>query len=227
MTRSAVTSSPWQKAVKAGRLLVQHGPAGLLRKLREHFAYHLDSKWHFVYLHFELDKEFSRIPESSALAVRVAEAADCARIEAELYPEMRGEQAEETKYFGLVGDPGVRCFIGDRDGRLVHYSWVFLDAGASPIVDTPFNRQHLQPGDVYIGPIFTVPGARGFIYPQVLATIVRYLKSQPGARRIVVLVQGKNPAAVSFYKRLGFIEIVDAQRRPWWARAGGRLYRND
>jgi len=223
VTQPVLRSSAWQKICKAARLLLQGGPAGLGRKLREHYTYHVDSKWHFVYLQFPLSNEFSRIPASSAVSVRIAEPADMPKIKDELFPVMTGEQTEETKYFDLVGHPDVRCFMAEKEGRLVHYSWVFLDAGSSPLVDTPFDGRLVCGGDAYIGPIFTAPGARGFIYPQVLSNIVRFLKEDPAVRRIVVLVQGKNPAAVSFYKRIGFSEIPDAQRRPFWSRLGAAL----
>lgn len=221
MTWSPVRSTGLNKLARAARLVVHQGPAELFRKLREYFVYHLDSKWHFVYLGFALEKEFSRIPESSKLTVRVAEEADLPRIERELFPEMTGEQEDEKKYFGLIGTSGICCFVAERDGRLVHYSWVFLNASASPIIDTPFKRSLLRVGDSYVGPVFTVPGARGFIYPQVLANIVRYLKGRPGLARIVVLVQGKNPAAVSFYKRMDFAVIENAHHRPAWSRLAG------
>ena len=223
MTQPVLRSSAWQKICKAARLLLQGGPAGLGRKLREHYNYHVDSKWHFVYLQFPLSNEFSRIPASSAVSVRIAQPADMPKITDELFPVMTGEQTEETKYFDLVGHPDVRCFMAEKEGRLVHYSWVFLDAGSSPLMDTPFDGRLVCSGDAYIGPIFTAPEARGFIYPQVLSNIVRFLKEDPAVRRIVVLVQGKNPAAVSFYKRIGFFEIPDAQRRPLWSRLGAAL----
>jgi ribosomal protein S18 acetylase RimI-like enzyme len=200
-----------------GRTLLEEGPASLFLKIREYIRYNLDSKWHFVYLQFELEKEFSRIPMSETLTVRVASTADTARIRSELFPEMKGEQSNEKKYFDLLGQNSVRCFVAESEGRFVHYSWVFMDAQASPMVDVPFDRRNLRPGDVYIGPIFTVPGARGFIYPQVLSSIVRYLKECPGPTRIVLFVYGRNPAAVSFYKRLGFSEIDNSQPRTVWS----------
>ena len=206
-----------QKVAEVGRTLLDEGPASLFRKIREYIRYNLDSKWHFVYLQFELEKEFSRIPMSETLTVRVASTADTGRIRSELFPEMKGEQSYEKKYFDLLGRDGVRCFVAESEGRFVHYSWVFLDAQASPMVEVPFDQLNLRSGDVYIGPVFTVPGTRGFIYPQVLSSIVRYLKEYPGATRIVLFVWGKNPAAVSFYKRLGFSEIDNSQPRTGWS----------
>ncbi|MEK7247624.1 MAG: hypothetical protein AAB092_04040 [Chloroflexota bacterium] len=203
--------------MEAFRTLRKEGPSGVRRKAGEFLAYHLDLKWHFVYLSFGLAQEFMRVPMTSALTVRVATPADLGRINAELFPEMTGEQTYETRYFGLLGQDDVRCFVAERDGVLVHYSWVFLNASTSPLMDTPFDRRMLREGDVYVGPVFTSPKVRGFIYPQVLASIVRYLKEAPAATRIVLFVQGKNPAAVTYYKRLRFDEMVNAGARPAWS----------
>jgi len=217
VTRVRVRSTPIQKVVAASRLVIREGPSSLGRKIGNYLAYNLDSRWDFVYLQFRLDREFTRVSISAALTVRVATPADLGRIQAELFPEMKGEQAYETRYFDLLGHDRVRCFVAEREGRLVHYSWVFLDAHTSPIMDTPLDQRKLRKGDVYIGPVFTSPMARGFIYPQVLSSIVRYLKDTPGATRIVLLVQGRNPAAVTFYKRLRFEEITGAATRPAWS----------
>jgi ribosomal protein S18 acetylase RimI-like enzyme len=224
MTDRVVRTNLMQKATAGVRTLFQQGPAGLARKIREYSAYHLDAKWSFVYLAYDLSQPFMRMPMDPAVTVRTATTADRPRIDAELFPIMVGEQEYEKRYFGLLGDPGVLCYLAERDGLLNHYSWVFLDAAASPIVDTPFDATLLRPGDVYIGPVFTSPAARGFIYPQVLATIVRDLTTTPAAKRIVVLVQGRNAAAVSYYKRLRFIELP-APRQPAWSSTVGRLIR--
>lgn len=212
-----------QKVRAAVGMLLREGPGSLLRKIREYLVYNLDLKWDFVYLEFGLDQEFTRVPMTNALTVRVATPADLPRIQRELFPEMTGEQTYETRYFSLLGQDRVRCFVAERDGLLVHYSWVFLDAESSPIMGVPFDRRNLRPGDVYIGPIFTSPRARGFVYPQVLASIIRYLKQHPGATRIVLFVQGRNPAAVSYYTRLRFDKIENARSRPAWMRLWKKL----
>ena len=115
------------------------------------------------------------------------------------------------RYFESIDQPKAKCFLAETAGKLVHYSWVFLDAFDSPIMNTPFKKSKLRSGDAYIGPVFTSPAVRGFIYLQVLPDILHYLKENSVARRVVLLVDGRNPAALSFYKRIGFKEIVDAQ----------------
>lgn len=199
------------------RLLLEQGPTAFKDRIRQSLTYHLDNKWHFVYLQFELRDHFTGIPMSDSLAIRIAGMEDIEQIRVQLFPEMKGEQVHEKKYFDRLNRRDVRCFIAERDGKLVHYSWVFLDAGASPLAAVPFDRRKLRPGDVYIGPVFTAPGARGFIYPQVLAEIIRHLKSDPSAARLLLLVYGRNPPAVSFYKRLGFLEIDNPEPRRVWS----------
>jgi ribosomal protein S18 acetylase RimI-like enzyme len=212
-----IRSTPSQKLAAAVRTLLRHGPGALARKVRAYLSYNLDSKWDFVYLAFVLKQDFPRVPMADGLVVRVATLADLDRVRAELFPEMTGEQAYETRYFDLLGQDRVRCFVAESDGLLVHYSWVFLDARMSAIIDTPFDRSKLRPGDVYIGPVFTTPKARGFIYPHVLSSIVHYLRETPGATRIVLFVQDRNPAAVTYYKRLGFDDIAAAATQPAWS----------
>ena len=91
------------------------------------------------------------------------------------------------------------------------WSWVFTDTFNSPIMDTPFDKSKLRTGDSYIGPVFTSPAVRGFVYLHVLPAILSYLKESSGVKRALLLVDGRNSAAVSFYKRAGFKEIVGAQ----------------
>jgi ribosomal protein S18 acetylase RimI-like enzyme len=62
-----------------------------------------------------------------------------------------------------------------------------------------------------------------FIYWDVLFSIVRYVEEFSGATRIVLLVQGRNPAAVRFYKRLRFDEIDNSKARPAWSLLLGKL----
>jgi ribosomal protein S18 acetylase RimI-like enzyme len=58
-----------------------------------------------------------------------------------------------------------------------------------------------------------------------LPDILGYLKENSGAKRALLLVDGRNPAAVSFYKRLGFKEIVNAQPKNIYSFLWRRLSR--
>lgn len=213
MANSGIRSTLGAKIAQALRVLVNTGPSGVVRKMRDHLRYHLDDKWRFVYLQFDLSVQTVTMAPNSALTIRVATMADAARIHSELFTEMQGEQSYDKRYFDLLGRDDVLCFVAERGGRLIHYSWVFFDVGASPMVETPVDRRCLREGDVFVGPVFTVPDARGFVYPHVLSAIIRQLQGTLGARRIVLFVYEKNQGAVAFHKRMGFTDIENARSR--------------
>lgn len=173
-------------------------PARVIRYVR----YHLIDKWKFVYFEFPLTKSIPQFPRPAGVISRVATAADRERVEADLFPEMTGDLAYDRRYFEAIdADPGFKCYIAEADGRLVHYSWVRLDAAESPLASLPFGP--IRPGDSYIGPVFTSPKARGMIYLFVLGDVLRDLKAA-GKERLLLMVDGRRPAAVGFYRRLGF-----------------------
>ena len=202
-----------EKLREAKRILAQKGLPGLCYALRSHLVYHLRSKWSFVYLEFPLDQKISSFRTKEAVTVRIATEGDLDKIRADIFPSLKGELGYEKIYFQLLNQPGVKCFLGECKNKFVHYSWVFLDAFQSPIVEVPFDRNQLRAKDAYVGPIFTSPEYRGFVYLEVLSAILRFLRDEASCERVLVLVQGENPSAVSFYKRMGFKEISDAQPR--------------
>jgi len=216
MARGNIRSSVDAKVCLAVRTLCDVGLAGALRKIADYLRYHFDHKWRFVYLQFHLAASVSAMPSNPALAVRVATRADLSSIHNELFPEMKGEQIYDKRYFDFLGDDEIVCFIAERDGRLIHYSWVFFDLGASPLDGAPVDRRCIREGDVFVGPVFTIPAARGFVYPHVLTAIIHYLQDLPRARRIVLFVYEKNPGAAAFHKRMGFTEMEGAQIRSAW-----------
>lgn len=140
--------------------------------------------------------------------IHLATKADRSRIAAELFPTLVGDLAYDRRYFDALGeDDDVQCFLAESDGKIIHYSWVFLDARNSPLVRVPFDRKVLLEGDAYIGPVFTSPDARGLVYLQVLSQILQSLKDGGRIRRLLLMVDGRRPAAVAFYRRLGFKQI--------------------
>lgn len=193
------------------RSFSQGGFSSVFRTVAGYAAYHLSNKWRFVYFEYYLEQEVFSFKADANITVRVATLDDLVRIKAEIFPLLDAELAYDIRYFELINQPMTNCFLAETGGRLVHYSWVFTDALSSPLMDTPFDKSQLTTDDAYIGPIFTSPAARGFIYLHVLPVIVGYLKENSRVKRILLLVDGKNPAAASFYKRLGFKEITDAQ----------------
>ena len=211
MKRSPIRSSFLGKIHEAGRISAREGLVGLFRSVCSYVQYHARSKWSFVYFEFPLERRIFPLNGPDSVVVRIASREDLGRIRSEIFPVLDGEWRYEKRYFDLLDDPEIKCFLAEKDGKLVHYSWVFLDALRSPMRDVPFDERKLRKGDAYIGPIFTNPSARGLIYPRVLVTILRYLKENRSADRVVLFVQGRNPSAVAFYHRLGFKAIEDAQ----------------
>ena len=187
-----------------------------LTSLLDYAGYHARDKWEFTYIEFPLAAKLTEFPRPEGLEVRIATRADVPRLEAEVIGHREGSEANERRYLPRIGTPDLCCFLGERDGRIVHYSWVFLDAKTSPLFEVPFDRSHARAGDVYVGPVFTDSTARGFIYPYVLASIVKHLRGLGTAKRIVVLVRGGRDSAVNFYRKIGFTVMSGVTRpRPW------------
>jgi len=203
----SVNSGILQKINYAKKLIREKGIKGFLPALGDFLHYHLKNKWHFVYLEWKLENPVICFPKQDALVVRQATTDDLNKIKRDLFPYLLGALEYEKRYFQYLGHQKVKCFVAEKDNKLVHYSWVFISAMQSPLAKTPFDSKNFKPTDVYVGPIFTSPSFCGFIYPYVLGAIQQFLIENTSASRVIVLVQGLNPAAVSFYKRLGFREI--------------------
>ncbi len=194
-----------QTVRKVVKKLSDEGPVGLARAARTFATYHLRDKWHFVYLRFSLDTPIYSL-EDASITIRRATPGDRKRIETDLFPHLIGAQSADREYFDGLGESGPQCFLAESNGRFVHYSWVFADVFRSPMTRLPFDQSRFRSGDAYVGPVFTSPDARGMTYLHVLPKILHYLKDN-GLRRVWVLVDGRNPSAVSFYKRIGFAQL--------------------
>lgn len=202
---------------EATRIISHEGLTRFLQVIFAYIIYHLNSKWHFVYIEFPLQQPIFSFTVKEPLLVRIATPDDMDRIKSEIFPVLEGDLSYDKRYFRLLDQPDIKCFLAEKDGKLVHYSWVFMDASSSLLMDVPFDKRKLRQGDAFIGPVFTTPNARGLVYLHVLSVILHYLQSNEYARRALGFVDGRNPAAVSFFKRLGFTEIVDAQRRSMYS----------
>ncbi|MDA0733974.1 MAG: GNAT family N-acetyltransferase [Chloroflexi bacterium] len=211
MSELSVKSSFSQRIKAARRILAEEGFSNLCQAVVSNLAFHLSSKWHFVYFAFSLEEQTPCFNTKGPISVRIATSEDIARIESDIFPALEAEMQYEKRYFRLISEPKIKCFLAEQDGKLVHYSWVFLDASHSLLAEVPFNQKKLTSNDAFIGPVFTNQSARGLVYLHVLSAILDYLKNNAGASRAIVFFDGKNPAAASFYKRLGFKEITDAQ----------------
>lgn len=143
-----------------------------------------------------------------SIMVQFAALENIARIRRELFPKLVGGLEYDKRYFQFIGSEDVKYITAEIDGELIHYSWLFLDARRSPLMQVPFHKEQFRPGDVFIGPVFTVPAARGlWVYPYVLSFIVRYLRKNRLWKSVLIFVDGRKKAACPFYKRLGFDEI--------------------
>jgi GNAT superfamily N-acetyltransferase len=184
---------------------------GVAGHLRRYMRYKLKSQWEFVYFELSLDEPIFSLKLKEPFVVRLAVQDDIPRIESDIYPLLSSKEEGDRRYISLIGKNGVRCFVAEKDDKLVHYSWVFDNVLDSPLMHTPFYKTKIRSGDIYLGPVFTSPHVRGaWISPYSLSKICEYLKSKTDAKRILLLVHTSTPGAVGFYKRLGFREITNA-----------------
>ena len=186
-------------------LLRKRGITALLRKSVRYVSHLLGEQSHFVYFVFSLDQPFPNFHLDNVGSVRLADSKDIARIQSELFPFITEDEENDKRYFKLLGQAGVNCFLAEKEGILVHYTWLFWDARKSPLTDTPFSKTLIREGDAYVGPAFTSPLARGtWIYPHVLMNLLSFAKETAKQKRIILFVNGKNPSAINFFTRLGF-----------------------
>lgn len=198
-----------QRCALIWRRLADEGVSGTVALFTRFASTHLIDKWRFAYFEFALAGTPPVFASQPGVAVHVAAPADRPRIEAELFPTLVGDLAYDRRYFEAIGeDADVKCFLAESGGKIIHYSWVFLDARNSPLVRVPFNRAALRAGDAYIGPVFTSPSARGLVYLHVLSEVLRFMHEGGRVRRLLLMVDGRRPAAVAFYRRLGFRQIT-------------------
>lgn len=202
---------------RLSRLIARHGVAGSFRQAAKFVRYHLVDTRQFVYFEFLLDKPIPTFAAPPGCVAREATSADRSQVVHDVFPDLVGDLAHDRHYFETLGaDEGVRCFLGEVNGRIVHYSWVILDARQSPVASLPIGP--LREGDAYLGPVFTSPRARGLVYPFVLGIILHELR-RLGRRRVLLMVDGRRPAAVGFYVRLGFAKTgrpPGGSRLPRW-----------
>lgn len=167
---------------------------------------HLWTKWRFVGFCYPPEKPIFSLPATGAERIWKASSADRQRIQRELFPAMEGTEAAGDKhYFKNLGHESSPCFLAERDGQLVHYTWVFLNALRSPAMKVPLIRRNAQVGDVYVGPVFTHPKARGtWVYPAVLRAVLEFMRTVQPRARVLLVVSGDNKPGISFFTRLGF-----------------------
>jgi len=208
---SVAKSSFYEKCCRVVRVLFSEGFKELLTQLSRYTRYKLKDQWEFVYFELLLDKAALSFPMKEPLIVRPAVPDDIPRIESDIFPFLSNNEEEDKRYISLIGKEGFKCFIAEKEGKLVHYFLVFDTALESPLIKTPFDKGKVRGGDAYLGSAFTSPHARGlWIVPFSLSKICEYLINETDANRALVLVHRDTPGAISFFKRLGFREIANA-----------------
>jgi ribosomal protein S18 acetylase RimI-like enzyme len=204
----SVKSSLAEKLRCAKAILADKGLINFCQAIYGYIVYHLSTKWHFVYYELPLEQKIFSLKTKEPITVKIATFEDLERIKADIFPDLVGGMESDKRYFKFIGHPGIQCFLAEREGKLIYYAWVFMDAFDSLIMEVPFDKTKLRAGDAFIGSVFTAPAVRGMsVHPCVLSTILDYLRANGCARRVLFFVDGKNTSAQAFYERLGFKEI--------------------
>ncbi|OGL68013.1 hypothetical protein A3B21_00175 [Candidatus Uhrbacteria bacterium RIFCSPLOWO2_01_FULL_47_24] len=175
------------------------------RKMLQYARYHLFEERHLVCFAYLLDRPLVQFPISDLLEIHIATPADYKQITRDLFPVLIKEHEYDKRYFLRLGDPRAQCFIAQREGKIIHYTWFFHDATTSPFRKIWSQRRKAKKGDAYIGPVFTHPSARGtLVYSSVLVRILEYARQQ-GCKRLLLVIDGRRPSAVRFYERFNFV----------------------
>ncbi len=195
----------------------------LKRKIDHYKNYNLYDKWDFIYMQYNLNDKKLRFGSKYDKNISIANQLDLQQIQSDIYPNMSSRY--DQRYFRFLGEKDRDCFLYDDKGKLIHYSWVFYDINKSPLASTPLGTQQFQNKVVFWGPTFTIPLARGVIYPYIFSYIVRSLINNKKAERIVNFVYKYNPGAFRFYQTLGFVPIDNQPVAPIFIRIARLLDR--
>ncbi len=208
MHSSSITSSWRAKWARLFSTTINRGPSATIELLYRALRHRLVDQWEYVYFERSLGAVFATIKTPDGVQIRRARASDRVAIERDVFPLITPDIENDKRYFSLLGNPEVQCFIALYNDRIVHYTWVFMNAKESPLMSTPFDRCAIRAGDMYIGPAFTAEAMRGvWIYPAVLATIWEELSHESGLKRALLFVSPHNRGAVPFFQRFGFRPI--------------------
>lgn len=179
---------------------------GLFASLR----YKILDQWRFRYFYLFLDRsEDLRLSDNPAIRIFKLSSSNLDQVRSDLFHAM-GDNSKDRSIFEVYhSHQDVECWLAERDRKIVHYCWVFYNVYMSPIATTPFRKSLLRSDDIFIGPVFTSPQARGFIFLVTLCKILNELKGVCRYRRVLVFAYSKNIGAFSFYRRMGFMPIKD------------------
>ncbi len=194
------------------RSVFDDGIVGLLALIKSYLIYNFKEKWRFIYFELDMKKvppyELPKIDDS--IVIRIAKKEDIAKIKSDIYPVLTPKEENDKRYIERIGIELFKCFIAERNGKILHYFLVFESAQKSPLIQTPIKSTKIHSGDAYLGTAFTAPEARGlWIVPHTLLSIFSYLEHNTDVRRILAIVHKDTPGAEGFYKRLGFNTMND------------------
>tara|TARA_B100000700_G_C14876886_1_gene776102 strand:- start:276 stop:929 length:654 start_codon:yes stop_codon:yes gene_type:complete len=178
--------------------------------------YHLYEKWNLFYMTYNLQKQKLKFGDKYHDSIFKASVDDINKIKSDLYPSMIEDY--DVRYFKQLGRDGFDCFLCEQAGHFIHYSWIFYDLAKSPLSSTPIGIKRFCERSLFWGPTFTVPNSRGLIYPYVFSKIVLFLRAETNFEHILICAYKGNKGAVKFYKNLGFEELSNPPRPPFWVK---------
>jgi hypothetical protein len=168
----------------------------------------LIDQWGQIFLELDLDNFNLSLPPQNYFEIRAATKEDIPSIKSDIYYLLENYGENDKKYIDKIGQDGMECFIAIIDNQIVHYFFVFDFAFKSPLVRTPINKNLILHSDASLGSQFTNPKFRGksiSIYS--LAEIIKYLKHETKATKVITTIHSNTFGALMFHLRLGFKEI--------------------
>lgn len=140
------------------------------------------------------------------MRIREAEPADASAYERDVGTDL----AATVK--SRLASPTSSCWLAEKDGGIVHSSWMETEAAWVGEADRFFV---VPSGDAYIYQSFTRPEMRGQgVYPAVLRTISARSASR-GIRRLWIAAERTNLSSLRAIEKAGFVrsfEIVVRRR---------------
>jgi ribosomal protein S18 acetylase RimI-like enzyme len=178
-----------------------------MANFKDILKYNLKDKWEFTYLTFDFSNPvFNLSLTDDQLKIYKAKKEDIPKIEHDFGVDLTPYDRNEI---GKIGNKdGVHCFLGEKNGKLIHYFLVYDNAQKSPIAKTPLNKSFTAPDHAYLGSAFTSPEARGgWVVPLTILKIFSHLKEKGNISKAHVLIHKDTRGAAGFYQRLGFTAI--------------------
>jgi len=205
-----------QRIATVLKVLSNKGISGLIKLIKSYFLYQYKEKWEFTYFEKSVvGQPPYKLPKlDDSTVIRIAVKNDITQIKTDIYPFLTAKQENDKRYIEKIGSSHVKCFIAERDKKLVHYSLLYENANNSPLIQTPIINSKIYLTDAYLGSVFTIPEARGsWILRYAILSIFSYLNENTNVQRILVIVHKDTPGAEGFYKGLGFNVMTDATAR--------------